>query len=65
MNIIGKLFGKEPKEVEEVKEDIGEVVQLPEGEVNKVQVEYVPAPKPSQVYNPDSNEKGKSEKSFL
>jgi len=65
MNIIGKLFGKEPKEVEEVKEDIGEVVQLPEGEVNKVQVEYVPAPEPSKVFNSDSNEKEEGAKSFL
>ena len=46
-------------------ETTNKIVDLPEGKVNRVTVPYVPAPKPSQVYNPDSNEKAPGEKSFL
>jgi len=48
-----------------VPEDIGEIVILPEGEVNKVKVPYTPAPPRDLTYDPDSNDKAEGTPSFL
>ena len=48
-----------------VPEETGGIVTLPEGEVNRVKVPYTPAPKPNQVFNPDSNDKAEGTPSFL
>ena len=53
-----------PEEVP-IPEEKGEVVDLPEGQVNRVKVEYIPAPPRDLIHDPDSNEKGKDEKSYL
>jgi len=53
------------EEVGEAVEDLDEAPEIEDNGVNREPVPYIPAPKPNQVFNSDSNEKDPKTPSFL